>query len=442
MEPEHLESLYPADSRKKEIQEILSFIKAGKSCQLIALPGIGRGNLLGFLAFNHNVRTLHLGEKEQESYHFVLANFSEVKDRPLFDVMKFLYLELVSSLHERRREEEFLVVDKMFKDALSYQDELVLFQSFKDAIGFLALEKNLHIIFLFERFETYISTLTEAFFTNLRSIRARAKYKFSVVFSLTRPLEDILESSLFADFYEFIADNHVYLSLKDTIGTSFRIEYLEKLTGKKLLQQTIDEILQLTGGHGKLTRLAFEVALSTTKIDDLQTFLLSQKTIKGALFEIWNFLTPDEQNDVFALCKKENITNEFLKQIGLVNNDHIAIPLFEEFVKENLKKEATTEQHISYDSSLDIFTKGHQAISDLLTRSEIKLLKLLFDKKESIVTREEIIQAVWSDTKTQEGVSEQAIDQLLFRLRKKIEDDPNTPQHIQTVKGRGIHFIP
>ena len=42
--------------------------------------------------------------------------------------------------------------------------------------------------------------------------------------------------------------------------------------------------------------------------------------------------------------------------------------------------------------------------------------------------------------KTTEGVTDQALDQLIFRLRKKIEDDPNNPEFIQTIKGRGLKF--
>src|SRR5579872_1146171 len=110
-EVEHMESLYPAGTREKEIGELFAFIKSGKSAQLIAMPGVGRANVLGFLAYNRTVRIQHTNEKEQTQFHFVLCNFSEMKNRPLPDVMKFIFLELVSSLHERRREEEFLLVD-------------------------------------------------------------------------------------------------------------------------------------------------------------------------------------------------------------------------------------------------------------------------------------------------------------------------------------------
>lgn len=441
MEPEHLESLYPPESRQKEIGRILSFVKEGNSCQLIAMPGVGRGNLLNFLAYNKPLRKAHLGD-DYLKYHFVLANFSEVKNRPLIDVMKFLFLEFSSSLHERRFEEEFAVVDGMFKDALSYNDELVLFQGLKKAVEYVTLEKGITVVFLLERFETYVPLVTQDFFNNLRSIRNKAKYKFSVVFSVTRPLEDSLEPSLLADFYEFVADHHVYMSLLDMPGLIFRRAYLEKLTGQKIPDETLEKILTLTGGHGKLTRLSLEIASSPTHKDISGNSLLSHKTIRGALFEIWNFLTPDEQNDVFAAGKGQPASNTFLQNIGLLNNGKITIPLFATFIKESLSQEVHEEQHILYNPDTNTITKGHGVLSDVLTNSEFRLLRLLLEHKDTVVDREQIVQAVWTDSKNYAGVSDQAVDQLVFRLRKKIEDDPNNPVHIQTVKGRGVKFTP
>lgn len=443
MEPQHLESLYPEKTREREITEIFAFIKNGKSSQLIAFPGVGRANVLGFLAYNRDIRIHHTGEKEQMQYHFVLCNFSEMKNRSLFDVMKFLFLELSSSLHERRREEEFLIVDKLFKDALSYQDELVLFQQLKAAIDFLTLEKQLTVTFLFERFETYISQATEEFFNNLRSIRNRAKYKFSVVFSTTRPLEDVLEPELLADFYEFVADNHVYLSLRDTVGLQFRIQYLEKLTGKTLSENTIKSVLALTAGHGKLTRLCFESFLSKDigEKNVTEDLFLKQKTIIGALTEIWQFLTPDEQQDMTTLCNNKTcpIPNEFLKKIELIHSEKITIPLFATFIKTQSAKIAEKAVFV-FDETTNSIKRSGVVISDMLTLSEFRLFKLLLLQEGTVVDRETVVRAVWTDSKTQAGVSEQALDQLVFRLRKKIEEDPNAPIHVQTVKGRGLRF--
>jgi DNA-binding winged helix-turn-helix (wHTH) protein len=53
-----------------------------------------------------------------------------------------------------------------------------------------------------------------------------------------------------------------------------------------------------------------------------------------------------------------------------------------------------------------------------------------------------VINAVWENMQSTAGVTDQAVDQLIFRLRKKIESDPNNSIYIQTIKGRGFKFTP
>ncbi|MDP2632725.1 MAG: helix-turn-helix domain-containing protein, partial [Candidatus Curtissbacteria bacterium] len=86
--------------------------------------------------------------------------------------------------------------------------------------------------------------------------------------------------------------------------------------------------------------------------------------------------------------------------------------------------------------------KGTNIISDLLSKQEYRLLVFLIQNEGKIAERGEIIEAVWPDIQVQEGISDEAIDQMVFRLRKKIEDEPNSAKHIITVKGRGLRFQP
>jgi len=69
-----------------------------------------------------------------------------------------------------------------------------------------------------------------------------------------------------------------------------------------------------------------------------------------------------------------------------------------------------------------------------------KLLRFLIENQGKVLDKEAIINAVWKEAKTTLGVTDQALDQLIFRLRKKIEENPNNPTHIQTIKGRGFKF--
>lgn len=444
MELAPFDALYPATSRYAEVEKILRFIKEGNSCQVVGLPGVGRANLLGLLAYNRNVRIQHLGEDQQKWLHFVMINFAELRHKSLHDVIKLLFLTLVDSLKERNKEEAYTVANTIFKESLSYNDELMLFQGLKKAIDLIALDQQLTIVFLFERFETYIPVLTADFFTNLRILRSRAKYRFSVVFSLNKPLEDLIDPAMMADFYEFLAGHLVYVAVYDKLGMDFRIAYLEKATGKTLPKKLVEETLLLTGGHGKLTKLCLEsisnyVETKKTSVKDTPDFFLQQKTIQGALYEILYALSPTEQKFIRS-SNEPYPRHEFLEKVGLLKDGKIAIRLFALFVHHILTSNATAAAPIVYHPETNTITKGGQTISEQLTVSEFRLLRFLLENKNRIVEKEEIIQAVWKEAKTTAGVTDQALDQLLFRLRKKIENDPNNPVYIQTVKGRGLKF--
>lgn len=413
MEPTRFESLYPDDSRFPEIEKILGFVREGNSCQVLSLPGGGRSNLFGLLAYNRKIRIKHLGEN-QKWFHFVITNFAEVAKKPLFDATKLLFLNLVDSLRERRFEEEYKRADEIFKDCIALDDDLILFGGLKKVMDILAIEKELTVVFLFDRFESYIPMLTPDFFTRLRVLRDRAKYRFSVVFSLNRSVEEMLEPEILGSFYEFVAGHTIVLNLLDKPSLEFRLRYIEKVSGAKLDRDIFTQVLELTKGHGKLTRLSIEVILGSREKGigsslQLQTFLLEQPTIKSALLEIWRFLTPEEQTSL--------------------ENPAFTIPLFEAFVK-SLPSEEKEKKFVFED------------ISDTLSPQEYRLMKLFTENANRVIERDEIVHTVWSDVKTSEGISEAAIDQMIHRLRKKIEQTPATPKHIVTVKGRGFRFAP
>jgi DNA-binding winged helix-turn-helix (wHTH) protein len=437
-EASHFESLYPDTTRFAEVEKILTFIKEGSSCQVVSVPGAGRSNLLGFLAYNRNLRIKHLGVN-QSKFHFVYLNFSEIKKKPLIEAVKFIFLGLVDSLRERQMIKDYEVTNQLFKDSLELKDELVLFQGLKKAVDYLALEKNLTIVFLFDRFEDYISVVNSEFFANLRILRNRAKYQFSVIFSLNRPLEDTLEATLMSDFYEFIAGKIVYLPIYDKPGVDFRISYLEKITGKKLDKKLLGEVLELTGGHSNLMRLSAEALLATDqKFENklvLRKFLLEQKPVRSALFGIWNSLIPFEQ---VVLADNGTLEEKYLENVGLVKDGFLTISLLYDYLKE--KSSSQKQGGFSLNEAGEIL-QGEIVLSDKLTSLEYKLLKFLIENKGKVLQKEEIINTVWQEGKTTLGVTDQALDQLIFRLRKKIEENPNNPTHIQTIKGRGFRFI-
>jgi len=80
-----------------------------------------------------------------------------------------------------------------------------------------------------------------------------------------------------------------------------------------------------------------------------------------------------------------------------------------------------------------------EEIDPPLSLPQYRLLELLFVNDGHVCTRDEVVQAVWPDV-VGDGVSEQAIDALVRRLRDRLtEYDPDT-QYIVTVRGHGFRL--
>lgn len=70
-----------------------------------------------------------------------------------------------------------------------------------------------------------------------------------------------------------------------------------------------------------------------------------------------------------------------------------------------------------------------------LSTKEFALLALLFENRGKVCSKEQIGHVVWSEY--QSGVFDYQIENLVRRLRVKIEADPGTPQLVVTMRGLG-----
>jgi two-component system alkaline phosphatase synthesis response regulator PhoP len=73
----------------------------------------------------------------------------------------------------------------------------------------------------------------------------------------------------------------------------------------------------------------------------------------------------------------------------------------------------------------------------IMAAKELQLLRYLVDRRETVVSREELLQNVWE---YQFEVSSRTIDVHVAWLRQKLEDNPQSPRHIHTVRGVGYRF--
>ncbi|MGZ4043014.1 MAG: response regulator transcription factor [Bacteroidia bacterium] len=77
---------------------------------------------------------------------------------------------------------------------------------------------------------------------------------------------------------------------------------------------------------------------------------------------------------------------------------------------------------------------GH---TSTLSKREIGLLKLLTEGIDKVVSRDEIIDALWEPN---ENASSRTIDNYILSFRKYFEENPREPKHFHSVRGVGYKF--
>ena len=80
-----------------------------------------------------------------------------------------------------------------------------------------------------------------------------------------------------------------------------------------------------------------------------------------------------------------------------------------------------------------------QELEPPLSAQQFRLLWLLYDTQGQVISRPDLVTAVWSDDQSA-GVSDQALDALVRRLRERLAALDPGHQYIDTVRGHGIRL--
>jgi len=206
------------------------------------------------------------------------------------------------------------------------------------------------------------------------------------------------------------------------------------------------------------------------EIEGFEVVSASNGTEAIALFkqQRFNLIVLDvmmPEMDGFQVCEQIRLTNRevpilFLtakdsaqdKIVGLKKgaDDYMTKPFnLEEFllrvqvlVRRSLKGTEEEEQLSVYsfgDNTVNFKTFEAECMqgSIQLTKKELKLLKLLIERKEQVVSRELILQQVWG---YDVFPSTRTIDNFILSFRKYFEKDPKKPSFFHSVRGVGYKF--
>jgi two-component system phosphate regulon response regulator PhoB len=90
---------------------------------------------------------------------------------------------------------------------------------------------------------------------------------------------------------------------------------------------------------------------------------------------------------------------------------------------------------LEIDSASMILRVRDQEVS--MTTREFRLLEFMARNTGRVLTRDQLLDAVWSDSTF---ITPRSVDVYVRRLREKIEPEPNNPRYLRTVHGAGYRF--
>jgi len=82
---------------------------------------------------------------------------------------------------------------------------------------------------------------------------------------------------------------------------------------------------------------------------------------------------------------------------------------------------------------------GGKELTPPLSAAQFRLLYCLYEQAGDVVPRDEMIARTWEEEETA-GVSDQALDALIRRLRDRLSELDGTHQYIVTVRGHGMRL--
>ena len=102
-------------------------------------------------------------------------------------------------------------------------------------------------------------------------------------------------------------------------------------------------------------------------------------------------------------------------------------------------KELETIRIGSCEINLKKHTLTRARKTQTLTFYEVELLKMLFERADQPVSRDEILDKIWG---IEAYPTNRTVDNFVVKLRKKLEENQHHPRHILTVYGYGYKLVP
>jgi DNA-binding winged helix-turn-helix (wHTH) protein len=437
--PEH-----PLSYRQELLVPLSQKILAGECVAIIGASSMAKSNLVRFL-LRKDVHQHYFGTgNDHLLLSLVNANRLEKADYAGYELMLESIIE--SAEDYEIPSQTIQQLEGLHRELILAKDRLLGLRYLERAIKLLVNKHGWRVAFLIDEFDVFYKSADVHFLRCLRALRDEHKYRLVYVSFSRLPLEQLRPIDGVEDFYELF--NRNYLGLKPYLLEDAQrvISQLEARKGLVLDEQTRELLLKTCGGHPGLLVASYDVITSSAHPIQLSIDALSQAIeVIVECKKLWDGLDLDEQWALIRLnmgvTDPDDINAlKLLELKGLITPDpegqQIFSPLFSCYVDLIAKRDAY-EIHLD-ESTSSVWISG-KTVRDL-TPLEYSLFKHLYTHRGQVCSRDQILKELYPDQFVGEDgpdLQDNRVDNLIKRLRSKIEPIPSKQNLIKTMRGYG-----
>ncbi|MEM7031768.1 MAG: winged helix-turn-helix domain-containing protein [Chloroflexota bacterium] len=462
---------YRAAYREKEIKIIANWLLTGESGSVVGLPGCGRSNLLGFLAYRPDILKAHLLVGRT-----VIIAPVDLDNLPAYNLSTLYrtFLRAFYDLRDRFDAELQTTIVTLFERYQAERDPF-LPQSGLHELFHQFQAHDVQIVLLLNRFDDFCEAASPHVVSALRGLRNKFRDTLSYLVGMRQPVAYayLPNSAALDEVYELFDTYVCWVGAMTELDARQLLIQVTPPTITPLTEEEIQHMLSISGCFPALLRVMCHWWMSTTNLPALELWLdhlLKDRAIQHRLTRIWRSLTQEEQ---LALSKLAELQSQaFQRKTGttkrgtqwqLLTKQHdyalqmlslkglcsytdeqwqIDSQLIVQFVQ---TLERPGLGRIWLDEATAEIYQGQSPVPDLTTL-ERTLLAFLISHPRTRHTKSDLIYHVWTD-ELYEQTSEHSLYQIIMNLRKKIEPDPTQACYLVTWRARrpeegGYQFFP
>lgn len=395
-----------AEYLKQIAETILEPIKRGESAFIRWFPGHGKTAILNSIFADDQLLRASLGDFYKR-FKFIKVDgyvFASLESSNLF-----IYIQNI--LSESLAENKVIISEKIPYTQNTYPLIVII----KKIINLChkAVEKGLEMVFLIDGIDDFGNETLKEIFTAWEYIVESNRERIHTHFNVNR--KDIFENLV---TQSSLIQNIIHIPLPDKNESSFFISFYLKKWGFILPDDVINKIFMICGNDPTLLKESLRIYF---KNKNLPTNLLEESTLYIKAKINYNLFSRHEKRTIEykltngTVSPRDLQTAKYLFNANFWDKKYHIPHIYEHII---VNKSEINELYIDIKTAQLKF--GDIFLHKKLSKSEYKILLVLFQKKRKVVSRDEIAERIWGE-KMLDKYSDWAIDKFVSRLRTKLE---------------------